>query len=224
MSIRGLMLGMLGHGDKEAQNKLDINAVHASIQNQDDLGAATAILPLVSTLAFGFAVSELLGNSRLHPSVVVLLTVSASTSLWVVTFSVLESYYTKMASYAEERAFITLQADGEKLSEQGMRSYAERFDAITHRFDAMRRLARQLVWLSLILIMTAVAVDTFVRNGAGSWLSFAVLTIIVLATLSVPLTVVAFRVTYHPLLTHVSDALSKDSADPSTGSAHALVV
>ena len=90
MSIRGLML-MLDHGDKKAQNKLDINAVHASIQNQDDLGAATAILPLVSTLAFGFAVSELLGNSSLHPSVVILLTVSASTSLWVVTFSVLHA-------------------------------------------------------------------------------------------------------------------------------------
>ena len=211
IGIRGLLLG---HDEK----KIDANAAHALVQNQSELGAATAVLPLVSTLVFGFAVSALLGDNSLHPSVVVLLAISASTSLWVVTFSVLESYYTKMASYAEEKAFERLQADGAKVSEEGMRSYAARLEAATHRFDMMRSLARQFVWLSLILIMTAIAVDTFVRNGAGSWLSFAMLAIIVLATLSVPLTVVIFRVTYRPLLTDVRDALTNTKDSPSTGS------
>ena len=66
---------------------------HALITSATAIGEATAILPVVSTLVFGFAVTELLAQSRgseQNRAVLLILGISASLSLFTTTFSVLE--------------------------------------------------------------------------------------------------------------------------------------
>ena len=63
--------------------------IHALITSATAVGEATAILPVVSTLVFGFAVEELL-KSEQNRAVLMPIGISASLSLFTTTFSVLE--------------------------------------------------------------------------------------------------------------------------------------
>ena len=65
------------------------DGIHALITSATAVGEATAILPVVSTLVFGFAVEELL-KSEQNRAVLMPIGISASLSLFTTTFSVLE--------------------------------------------------------------------------------------------------------------------------------------
>ena len=66
---------------------------HALVTSADAIGEATAVLPVVSTLVFGFAIAEILDHQNddgKSKPVLCLLALSASLSLYTTTFSVLE--------------------------------------------------------------------------------------------------------------------------------------
>ena len=59
---------------------------HALIVSATNLGDATAVLPVVSTLVFGFAVAELLAQDQsMHGSVQITLSMAAALSLFTTT-------------------------------------------------------------------------------------------------------------------------------------------
>ena len=77
---------------------------HALLSSAKNVGEATAVLPVVSTLSFGFAAAELLSQSAAaHTSVLILLALSASLSMYTTTYSVLEYYYMSMLTASDTK-------------------------------------------------------------------------------------------------------------------------
>ena len=69
--------------------------IHALVTSAAEVGEATYIMPIVSTLSFGFAVAEILAQNHNYLEkktgpVLCCLGLSASLSLYTTTFSVLE--------------------------------------------------------------------------------------------------------------------------------------
>jgi hypothetical protein len=63
----------------------------------------------------------------------------------------------------------------------------------------MRRYARNALWLSIMLILAAVALKICLEHGSAG-VTYVVVTMVMLGISSIPATVLAFRSTYVPLL------------------------
>jgi hypothetical protein len=77
---------------------------HALISTSKEIGVATGILPVVSTLTFGFATSVLLGEDAVPGSVLLLVCASAVCSLYTTVYSVLEFYYVAMLTAGDAKS------------------------------------------------------------------------------------------------------------------------
>ena len=194
---------------------------NALVTSAKELGEATASLPVVSTLSFGFAIAELLAQngpshpiSAAHPSVLLLLALSASCSLYTTTFSLLEFYYLTMLSASDTRSRWLL-SDRAHAQTSDRRSpapltrsktsfergaLAQRIDREMLRFSPWRKMARNLLWVSVMLIIAAAATQTALEQGVESWTTVAILVVLGGGALLVPVTVMAVRLRFQPLL------------------------
>ena len=91
--------------DVESRRYMD-EGNHALVSSARNTGEAAAILPVVSTLSFGFATGELLAQrgADAHGPVLVLLSLSAVFSLFTTTYSVLEYYYISMLTASDTQS------------------------------------------------------------------------------------------------------------------------
>ena len=213
-SVMGQRQSTVGRSSAATNNNNDPKTMllaHELIQAEKDLGEATALLPLVSTLTFGFAVSRLLastsGQSEVRPAVLLMLTVSACCDLWVISFSVLESYYTKMVAYYEDIAMKQCALLNQSLDATRSRALATRMARAVETIKWMRDMARNLIWVSLILLTFACATQIALEHGAR-WFSIVIVALVMLAAFSVPLTVMHFRRTFRPII----EAYNEESA------------
>ena len=77
----------------------------ALISTSKEIGVATGILPVVSTLTFGFAATTLLEQKAdLAESTLILVSLSAVCSLYTTTYSVLEVYYVAMMTAGDTKS------------------------------------------------------------------------------------------------------------------------
>ena len=76
----------------------------ALISTSMEIGVATGVLPVVSTLTFGFAVTTLIQYSFLAESTLILVSLSAVCSLYTTTYSVLEVYYVAMMTAGDTKS------------------------------------------------------------------------------------------------------------------------
>ena len=100
----------------------NMDSHHALISSAKHLGEATGVLPVVSTLSFGFAASGLLGQKEADhpPAVLVLLSLSACFSMYTTVYSVLEFYYIAMLTASDTKSNY-LDLNDEKLDQLGRR-------------------------------------------------------------------------------------------------------
>lgn len=170
---------------------------HALIRAGESLGDASATLPVVSTLTFGFAVGTLLGHKPgdTHEAVLLLLAASACFSLWTTSFAVLEKYYLTMLEHADVRAA----HNATQQPSVNRSDLAVRVDQEIAGFGRWRALARNCLWISVVLILAAIVVDFAHKHGTTSWW-WAIAALVTLASASLPATVWVFRQTYIPLL------------------------
>ena len=176
---------------------------HPLISSAVAVGDATAILPVVSTLVFGFAFENLLvGAGRFHRVSEIFLGLSASLSLYTTAFSVLEFYYVKMLTSADiYRQFmdkcqgsdpeVGVKPDGETL--------AQHTDDLILRFSRMRLLARNALWSSIVFLLCASCSEILTKSDVGVW-AFILCCILLAGVVAVPFTVAEFRGAYRPVL------------------------
>ena len=152
-------------------HKLIDQGNHALLSSAKSVGEATAIFPVVSTLSFGFAATVLLSQKAdAHASVLILLALSASLSMYTTTYSVLEYYYLVMLTASDTKA----QAKDAAMAKRD--GLALKTDAVILQFEPWRIWARNSLWGSVILILAAGAMQRPSRNvafasGQPSWLS-----------------------------------------------------
>jgi len=165
-----------------------------------ELGQATSILPVISTLTFGFAIAAVLAHDphTTHDLVIVLLTISAGCSLWTTAYSVLEQYYFTMISQADHKAEY-MSAEHLKHSSCDRGKLARAADRASLRFRPLRHVARNALWLSVLLILVAIAVDAAAKHGYH-WVSFVVGGVVIASAASLLAIVAAFRSVYLPLI------------------------
>ena len=86
----------------------------------------------------------------------------------------------------------------------------------------MRRLSRNTLWASVILILCGAAADAHFKY-AGSWLSIVVGVFVAAACVSLMVTVHVFRRAYHPILRayQMNAPLEESEADALTAEADA---
>ena len=173
---------------------------HALVSSAKNTGEATAILPVVSTLSFGFAVTKLLEQeSSTHIAVLIQIALSAILSLYTTTYSVLEYYYIAMLTASDTKS---LYADDEQhfaLEDVARDTLAKDVHATLLAFEPWRREARNSLWYSVILILTSGGTQTVVEQGL-TWGTGAVAVILLTGIALVPTTVFKFRRTFRPLL------------------------
>ena len=181
-------------------HKLIDQGNHALLSSAKSVGEATAIFPVVSTLSFGFAAAELLSQSAAaHASVLILLALSASLSMYTTTYSVLEYYYIVMLT-ASDTKVQTEDAAVAKRDELALKT-----DAAMRHFVPWRRLARESLWLSAILILAAGAVQTIEERGVREWSTIVVIVILITGAVLIRVTVHKFRATLRPLIQEYHD-------------------
>ena len=181
-------------------HKLIDQGNHALLSSAKSVGEATAIFPVVSTLSFGFAAAELLSQSAAaHASVLILLALSASLSMYTTTYSVLEYYYMSMLT-ASDTKVQTEDAAVAKRDELALKT-----DAAMRHFVPWRRLARNSLWWSAILILAAGAVQTIEERGVREWSTIVVLVILFTGAVLIRVTVHKFRATFRPLIQEYHD-------------------
>lgn len=181
---------------------------HALISSAKNLGEATAVLPVVSTLSFGFAAAELLAQgAEAHTSVVILLAASAALSLYTTTFSVLEYYYIALLTSSDTRQYYALATGEDEDTEAASNAAATNRDRLARQTDELvlffrqwRKNARNALWASVILIIAASAAQTIEVRGLQSRTTIAVIVILSAGGLLVPITVYRFRTKFGPLL------------------------
>jgi hypothetical protein len=193
---------------------------HPLVVSAKAIGEATAVLPVVSTLVFGFAITELLdaeAQAAAHPVVLLLLTLSACFSLYTTTFSILEFYYVTMIHAFDSKAAhgnraYQMKTDRENLSFQ--------VDAAIHvHTRRMRKHARDCLWYSVTCLVAATGVQTVAVHG-WTWYSIPVVVIGVAGVLVVPWMVFTFRGLYLPLVAEyrgtsaLADVLAASSSTP----------
>lgn len=181
-------------------HKLIDQGNHALLSSAKSVGEATAIFPVVSTLSFGFAAAELLSQSAAaHASVLILLALSASLSMYTTTYSVLEYYYIVMLT-ASDTKVQTEDAAVAKRDELALKT-----DAAMRHFVPWRRLARNSLWMSAILILAAGAVQTIEERGVREWSTIVVIVILFTGVVLIRVTVHKFRATLRPLIQEYHD-------------------
>ena len=181
-------------------HKLIDQGNHALLSSAKSVGEATAIFPVVSTLSFGFAAAELLSQSAAaHASVLILLALSASLSMYTTTYSVLEYYYIVMLT-ASDTKVQTEDAAVAKRDELALKT-----DAAMRHFVPWRRLARESLWLSAILILAAGAVQTIEERGVREWSTIVVIVILFTGAVLIQVTKQKFRATFRPLIQEYHD-------------------
>ena len=160
-----------GRRHRPAVNELIDQGNHALLSSAMNVGQATAVLPVVSTLSFGFAATVLLSQSAAaHASVLILLALSASLSMYTTTYSVLEYYYLVMLTASDTK----VQAEDAAMAKRD--GLALKTDATMRQFEPWRAWARNSLWGGVILILAAGAMQRPSRNvafasGQPSWLS-----------------------------------------------------
>ena len=94
-------------------------------------------------------------------ALVLVLTISAVSSLWTTTFSVLEYYYMAMLAYSDQKA---AHAEAEGLMSSGgvaeaawREKLAQDVDAAVVSFGTMRASARNNLWISVMTLLGAMA-------------------------------------------------------------------
>ena len=187
---------------------------HPLISSAVAIGDATAILPVVSMLVFGFAFENLLiGAGRFHRVSEIFLGLSASLSLYTTAFSVLEFYYVKMLTSADiYRQFMDKTQQGRSPESRAFKPFepeegvkpdgetlAQRTDDLILRFTNMRNLARNALWSSIIFLLCACCSEIFAKANVGVF-AFILFGILLTGAVAVPFTVVEFRSAYRPLL------------------------
>ena len=179
----------------------DASENHTLISSAKALGEATAILPVVTTLSFGFAAAELLSQDEsTHPAIMILLMISAGCSLWATAFSVLEYYYVALLSYADTKSTygkMVNELDGVTISREGL---ARRVDTQLVRFQSMRRLARNLLWASISFIMIAIGTKTALIHGTSAVVTWVAIVICATSVVGMIVTVHIFRSAYRPIV------------------------
>ena len=78
-------------------------------------------------------------------------------------------------------------------------------DAAMRHFVPWRRLARESLWLSAILILAAGAVQTIKERGVREWSTIVVLVILFTGAVLIRVTVHKFRATFRPLIQEYHD-------------------
>ena len=186
---------------------------HALVSSAKNTGEATAILPVVSTLSFGFAVTKLLEQDEAtHISVLIQIALSAIFSLYTTTYSVLEYYYIAMLTASDTKSHYADDQQHFALEEAARDSLAKSMHATLLAFEPWRREARNSLWYSVILILTSGGTQTAVEQGL-SW-GTGVVSVILLAGIAlVPTTVLKFRRTFRPLLGQYRNAARAHKED-----------
>ena len=126
---------------------------------------------VISTLSFGFAAGELLGqDASSHAAVLLLLALSASFSLFATTYSVLESYYISMLTASDTRSHYAYGVcDRERASSTSQRDELARVIVdFLQGFEPWRQRARDALWLSVILILAACGCQTACERGVSA--------------------------------------------------------
>ena len=175
---------------------------HVLVSSAKNMGEAAAVLPVISTLSFGFAAGELLGqDASSHAAVLLLLALSASFSLFATTYSVLESYYISMLTASDTRSHYAYGVcDRERASSTSQRDELARVIVdFLQGFEPWRQRARDALWLSVILILAACGCQTACERGV-SVASVGVGAALLGGAVSVPRTVLKFRRRFVPLL------------------------
>ena len=187
------------------------SATHALVQHATMVGDATAVLPIISTLSFGYSVAGLLEQHRdEHKSALaqLLLALSAVLALYTTTFSVLEAYYIKMlgsadvfAEYVNAMPSLTVADDRDALGRA--------VNELVEQSETRRHLARNALWLSVVLLLAACGVQSVSVTGV-SVLTVALVAVLLVGIVAVPSTVYFFRSRYTPVL----EAYHKGHAPP----------
>ena len=163
------------------------------------LGTATASLPLVTMLGFGYSLMQLLllppdvlsSASLAEGCMVVSLAVAVAVSALTLAYSLLEVYYINMVTSACRHM----------QSEQLQQEIMEDLDSKLQDFAGTRAIARNGTWLSMLTLMVALAAKLATGAGAVSLIS----TVVVLAGVVVVAGIVAsFRKAYRPMLLKAS--------------------
>ena len=177
---------------------------HALISTSKEIGTATGILPVVSTLTFGFAAEFLLGQEKDNDSTatIILMSLSACCSLYTTTYSVLEFYYVAMLTAGDTKsAYMDIEGDtGQYRGLEQLDDLARQVDAMTMAFEPWRALARDCLWYSVVLIMAASFSKTIEKRNILRADTLVILLILVAGMVIVPVTVYKFRSNFRELL------------------------
>ena len=204
-----------GRRHRPAVNELIDQGNHALLSSAMNVGQATAVLPVVSTLSFGFAATVLLSQSAAaHASVLILLALSASLSMYTTTYSVLEYYYLVMLTASDTKA----QAEDAAMAKRD--GLALETDAVILQFEPWRAWARNSLWGSVILILAAGAMQTIEERGVREWSTIVVVVILFTGAVLIPVTVKKFRYTFGPLLRLYRDVDRAGAAGKGKGQVH----
>ena len=177
------------------------------------LVAATAVLPIVSTLAFGAAMGPLLELNRSPPdsrtfsdwAELVQLSASAALSAYATAFALLEQYYGEYATATRSHIAVTAVSEDDSVRRQA--ALAADLHSMLRSFRQRRETARNAMWLGLVLLlvcplvrMLGAAVQT--PSLAARATGFFCCAMLVYGAVCVPRTVLSFRANYRPMITH----------------------
>ena len=163
------------------------------------LGTATASLPLVTMLGFGYSLMQLLllpPDTLSNPSLaegcmVVSLAVAVAVSALTLAYSLLEVYYVNMVTSACRHM----------QDEQRQQEIMEELDSQLQDFAGLRSVARNGTWLSLLSLMLALAAK-LAGSAAGA---VPIISVVILSGVFTVLFVVRrFRQAYRPMLLKAS--------------------
>ena len=196
------------HAAADANTRLreKVKKSESVLASASELGAATGQLPLVSMLAFGLPIAQIMfftpadvnDGSIAQTIYVTALPISAALSAYPIAFSLLETYYIGlMKSVAEERkgageaGGVSFQVDDA--------DFARRLSAMLDSFETMRAYARNAVWGGMTVLMFGVA-SKYVSMSGLTLVSAVASTSLVAGIVTVFLTVRTFRSAYWPLI------------------------
>lgn len=187
------------------------DGTHALITSIEAIGAATAVLPVVSTLVFVFALTSLVSRvdhydakkTSVSEGVIMFLdAMSASMSLFTTTYSVLEFYYIKMITASD--VFKEYSKDhieiGDEMPVLAVQrdDLARLVDSMVMSFEPMRKQARNSLWSSVMVLLLSSVVQ--ILSTIRMWLAVILSLTLIAGAVAVPVTVLAFRRNYRPIL------------------------
>ena len=140
-------------------------------------------------------------SAAAHASVLILIALSASLSMYTTTYSVLEYYYLVMLTASDTK----VQAEDAAMAKRD--ELALKTDAAMRLFVPWRRLAHNSLWWSAILILAAGAVQTIEERGVREWSTIVVIVILFTGSVLIRVTVQKFRATFRPLIQEYHDSV-----------------